>query len=131
MFSPDDSRVVYTMVMPGLKWDSWQVPVLGGSPQPFLANASGLNWVDDHHLVYSSIKSGLHIVIVTSDQSQTDTKEICFPASEGGMSRKALPSRLMASYIITAMGLNRATIWMRDAAGDRPPTDSGYTIDRR
>jgi hypothetical protein len=60
MFSPDDSRVVYTRVVSGLTWDSWHVPVLGGSPQPFLPNASGLNWVDGQRLVYSSIKSGLY-----------------------------------------------------------------------
>src|SRR5262249_15208631 len=38
VFSPDGSRIIYTAFMPGFKWDSWQVPVAGGAPQPFLSN---------------------------------------------------------------------------------------------
>ena len=43
VFSPDDSRVFYTTLLSGLRWDSCQVPVLGGTAQPFLPNASGLD----------------------------------------------------------------------------------------
>jgi len=32
VFSPDGSRIIYTTVQ-SFKWDSWQVPVLGGTPQ--------------------------------------------------------------------------------------------------
>ncbi|HET9832811.1 MAG TPA: protein kinase, partial [Vicinamibacterales bacterium] len=53
VFSPDGSRIIYAAVMPGFKWDSWQVPVLGGAPEPFLPNASGLVWVDNQRLLYS------------------------------------------------------------------------------
>ena len=35
LFSPDDSRIVYTTSFPPLKWDSWQVPVLGGHRRRF------------------------------------------------------------------------------------------------
>src|SRR4029453_17927328 len=53
VFSPDGSRIIYTSVLPGFRCDSWQVPVLGGAPQPFLPNASGLVWIDDQRLLYS------------------------------------------------------------------------------
>src|SRR5205823_6011006 len=71
VFSPDGSRIIDTAVMPGWKWDSWQVPVLGGAPQPFLPNASGLVWLDDQRLLYSEIMGGIHMGIVTSTESRT------------------------------------------------------------
>ena len=59
VFSPDGARIIYTSLTPGFRWDSWQVPVLGGPPQPFLSNASGLVWVDDQRLLYSEIMAGI------------------------------------------------------------------------
>ncbi len=37
IFSPDGSNIAYTV-----PWDTWTVPVLGGTPQLWLPNASGL-----------------------------------------------------------------------------------------
>ena len=72
VFSPDGSRIIYTAVQSlSFKWDSWQVPVLGGTPQPFLPNASGLVWLDDRRLIYSEIMgAGIHMGIVTSTESR-------------------------------------------------------------
>jgi hypothetical protein len=72
VFSPDGSRVIYTAVTQGFRWDSWHVPVLGGAPQPFLPNASGLSWIDDRRLLYSEITSGVHMGIVTSTETRSD-----------------------------------------------------------
>jgi eukaryotic-like serine/threonine-protein kinase len=93
VFSPDGSRIIYTAVMPGFKWDSWQVPVLGGAPQPFLPNASGLVWLDDQRLLYSEIMGGgIHMGIVTSPASRTGSRPIYFPRLDGGMAHRAAPS---------------------------------------
>ena len=92
-FSPDGSRIIYTAVMPGFRWDSWQVPVRGGAPQPFLANASGLVWLDDQRLLYSEIMGGgIHMGIVTSTQSRTGSRPIYFPRLDGGMAHRSAPS---------------------------------------
>ena len=45
VFSPDGSRVAYTVRTADQSWDTWEVPVLGGQPRPWLPNASGLTWI--------------------------------------------------------------------------------------
>jgi DNA-binding winged helix-turn-helix (wHTH) protein/Tol biopolymer transport system component len=92
VFSPDDSTIVYTALLSGLRWDSWQVPVLGGKAQPFLPNASGLRWLRDGRLVYSTIKSGIHMGIATSSESRGDYREIYFPGHADGMAHRTFPS---------------------------------------
>jgi serine/threonine protein kinase len=42
-FSPDNSRISYSVVEP---WDTWEVPVLGGEPHMLLPNASSLTWIE-------------------------------------------------------------------------------------
>jgi DNA-binding winged helix-turn-helix (wHTH) protein/Tol biopolymer transport system component len=92
VFSPDDSRIVYTAGLSGLRWDSWQVPVLGGTPQPFLPNASGVVWLDKRRLVYSTIMSGIHMGIASSTESRSEYREIYFPDRENGMAHRSAPS---------------------------------------
>src|SRR5262249_20467851 len=93
VFSPDGSRIIYAAVTSVNKWDSWLVPVLGGAPQLFLPNASGLVWLDDQRLLYSEIMGGgIHMGIVTSTESRTGSRPIYFPPFEGGMAHRSAPS---------------------------------------
>jgi eukaryotic-like serine/threonine-protein kinase len=92
VFSPDDSRIVYTTLLSGLRWDSWQVPVLGGTPKPFLPNASGLEWLDRRRLVYSTIRTGIHMGIATSTESRSEYREIYFPDRLDAMAHRSAPS---------------------------------------
>lgn len=39
-FSRDGSRIVYTTVGSGGRWDTWVLPVLGGEPRELLPNAA-------------------------------------------------------------------------------------------
>jgi serine/threonine protein kinase len=103
VFSPDGSRIIYTSVTPGFKWDSWQVPVLGGAPQPFLPNASGLVWLDDQRLLYSEIMTGIHMGIVTSTESRTQSKAIYWPQQEGGMAHRSARSPDRKSLLVVEM----------------------------
>jgi Tol biopolymer transport system component len=104
VFSPDGSRIIYAAVMPGFKWDSWQVPVLGGAPQPFLPNASGLVWLDDQRLLYSEIMGGgIHMGIVTSTESRAESRPIYFPRLEGGMAHRSAPSPDRTQVLVVEM----------------------------
>ena len=47
VFTPDGSRVAYTLLTPGGSWETWTVPVSGGNPTRLLSNASGLNGSSD------------------------------------------------------------------------------------
>jgi serine/threonine protein kinase/Tol biopolymer transport system component len=103
VFSPDGSRIVYTAVMPGFTWDSWQVPVLGGAPQPFLPNASGLIWLDDRQMMYAEIMSGVHMGIVTSSESRSDSRTIYFPRGQGSMAHRSARSPDGKSVLLAEM----------------------------
>jgi eukaryotic-like serine/threonine-protein kinase len=82
-FSPDGSRIVYGSVAP---FDTWEVPVLGGTPQIFLRNASSLTWYDNgKRLLFSEIKQGLHMGIVTTDEGRGQSREVYLPPGERSM----------------------------------------------
>jgi len=80
VFSPDGSRLAYTV-----PWDTWIVPVLGGEPRVWLPNASGLTWIDEHDLLFSEIKNGIHMGLVAATESRTGTRDLYIPAHERGM----------------------------------------------
>jgi eukaryotic-like serine/threonine-protein kinase len=80
VFSPDGSRIAYTV-----PWDTWVVPVLGGESRVWLPNASGLTWIDEHHLLFSEIKKGIHMALVTANESRTGPRDLYVPTHERGM----------------------------------------------
>ena len=88
VFTLDGSRVAYTE--PAL--NTWIVPVQGGPPSLLLPNAAGLNWIDDHHVLYSETKGSIHMGIVTSTESRADEREIYFPDHERAMAHYSHPS---------------------------------------
>jgi len=92
VFSPDGSRIAYTVLGPRNTWDTWVVAVLGGSPRPWLPNASGLVWIDRQRLLFSEIKKGVHMAIVTSLESRAESRDIYVPANELGMGHRSYPS---------------------------------------
>ena len=80
VFSPDGSRIAYTV-----PWDTWMVPVLGGESRVWLPNASGLSWIDEHHLLFSEIKKGIHMALVAATESRTGPRDLYVPTHERGM----------------------------------------------
>src|SRR5882672_1419006 len=57
VFSPDAARIAYTTVQRGA-WDTWVVPVPGGTPRLMLPNASGLTWIGEQRVMFSEITKG-------------------------------------------------------------------------
>jgi len=70
-------------------WDTWTVPVLGGEPRRMLPNASGLTWIDPQHLLFSEIKTGIHMAIVTATDSRTEARDVYLPPHERGMAHRS------------------------------------------
>jgi serine/threonine protein kinase len=82
-FSPDGTRIAYSVVDP---WDVWEVPVLGGEPHLLFSNASSLTWIDaGKHLLFSEIKNGLHMGIVTTDEGRGQSRDVYVPEGERSM----------------------------------------------
>ncbi len=102
VFSPDGSRVAY-MQEP---WDTWIVPVLGGEPRMLLPNASGLTWLDKNRMLYSEIKSGIHMGVVTSGENRSREQVVYFPAATTSMVHRsyASPDRKWAILVEMEFG---------------------------
>ena len=73
VFSPDGTRIAYTVVGPKFLWDTWVVPVLGGAPQQWLRNASGLVWTGPQQVMFAEIKKSPHMGIVAADERRIGT----------------------------------------------------------
>jgi eukaryotic-like serine/threonine-protein kinase len=111
-FSPDGSRIAYTTVgarasvanTPGVPFDTWVVPVLGGEPRLWLPNASGLVWIGKSKLLFSEIKDkGLHMAIVTAEESRAGSRDLYLPPHERGMAHRSYPSPDGKSILLVEM----------------------------
>jgi serine/threonine protein kinase/Tol biopolymer transport system component len=92
VFSPDGSRIAYTVV-DKMKWDTWVVPVLNGEPRPWLPNASGLLWIDRQNLLFSEIKNNsFHMAIVTAAESRGGARDVYVPRDVRWMAHRSYPS---------------------------------------
>jgi eukaryotic-like serine/threonine-protein kinase len=91
IFSRDGSRIAYT-ALSGFSWDTWVVPVLAGQSERWLPNASGLVWVDPEHVMFSAIKSGEQMAIVTSTESRGESRDIYVPPKQRGMAHRSYVS---------------------------------------
>jgi serine/threonine protein kinase len=101
-FSPDGSRIAYTVEAP-LSWDTWVVPLLGGQPRRMLPNASALTWIDDHRVLFSEVKKGIHMGIVTATESRTETRDVYVPPTETGMAHESFISPEHKWVLISGM----------------------------
>jgi len=89
-FSPDGSRIAYTVVDQQFHWDTWVVPTLGGEPQPLLRNASGLLWTGPRQVLFSEIKmGGLHMGIVGAEESRIGARDVYLPEDEPAMAHRS------------------------------------------
>jgi Tol biopolymer transport system component len=109
VFTPDGARIVYTRVggvgaaVGGGAWDSWSVPALGGEPTRMLPNASGLTWLGEHRVLFSEIRTGLHMGIVTATEGRAESRDIYFPSHERAMAHFSYASPDRESVLIVEM----------------------------
>jgi DNA-binding winged helix-turn-helix (wHTH) protein/Tol biopolymer transport system component len=89
VFSPDGSRIAYTATDKSFGWNTWVVPVLGGEPQKLLPNAAALTWADSQHVVFSEIKTGFHMGVVTALESRAAERDVYLPADMDGMAHRS------------------------------------------
>jgi eukaryotic-like serine/threonine-protein kinase len=89
-FSPDSSTIAYTARRDApFSWDTWSVPVLGGEAHLMLPNAEGLTWIDGGHLLFSEIKTGVHMAVVTATDTRDQSRDAYVPPRERGMAHRS------------------------------------------
>lgn len=87
--SPDGSRIAYTATDASGGWNTWVVPVLGGESQETLKNAAALTWIDRGQVLFSEIKTGVRMAIVTAAESRAGERDVYVPANEDGMAHRS------------------------------------------
>ena len=90
-FSPDGAYVAYS-VLDSSGWNTYRVPSLGGEPQLFLQNASGLTWLADGRLLFSAQRGSIHMGIVAATPTRADERDVYWPAHQRGMAHFSYPS---------------------------------------
>ena len=101
-FSPDGSRIAYGTATP---FDMWEVPVLGGEAHLMFPNASSLTWIDaGKRLLFSEIKEGIHMAVVTTDQGRGQNRDVYVPTSDRAMAHHSYLSPDGKWVLIVEMG---------------------------
>ncbi len=101
-FSPDNSQIAYGIVIP---FDTWEVPVLGGEPHMLLPNASSLTWIEGgKRLLFSEIKEGIHMVVVTTDEGRGNSRDVYVPTGERSMAHLSYLSPDGRWVLVVEMG---------------------------
>jgi DNA-binding winged helix-turn-helix (wHTH) protein/Tol biopolymer transport system component len=103
-FSPDGSQITYTVADATHGWSTVTLPALGGEPRPLIPNAAGLTWLDAHHVLFSEVKSGLHMGLVQATANRSDVRDIYLPKHERGMAHFAYASPDRSSVLVVEMG---------------------------
>ncbi len=89
----DDNRLYFTQIEGPFAWNTYELPLLGGQePKLFMANATGLSWIGGDRVLFSTISTGVHMKLSTSNPSRTDERDIYVPADhmQGMVHRSAL-----------------------------------------
>jgi serine/threonine protein kinase len=90
-FSPDGSRIAYT-ALENFHWNTYEVGVTGGEPKLLLPNATGLTWIDDQRLLFSELRAGAHMGLVSAGPTRGEEHDVYFPSSEKGMVHRSYVS---------------------------------------
>jgi Tol biopolymer transport system component len=141
VFSPDGNRIVYS-VNDGGSWDTWEVQTLRGEARPWLRNASGLTWVGQKALLFSEIKTGNHMVIATSSDGRSASRDLYVPPHTSGMAHRSYASPDAKWALLVEM--DQQGVWLPCrrvpiAGGDSQPagppksrcTDAAWSTDGR
>lgn len=92
-FSQDSSRVYFTQIEGPFAWNTYELPLLGGQePKLLMANATGLSWIGGDRVLFSTIRTGIHMKLSTSNVSRTDERDVYVPRDhmQGMVHRSAL-----------------------------------------
>jgi eukaryotic-like serine/threonine-protein kinase len=103
VFSPDGSQIAYTVLTEAGSFDTWTVPTIRGEPHAWLPNAEGLTWTSPQSILFSEIKGGVHMAVVTADIGRTHSKDIYLPPDTRGMAHRSYLSADGKSILLVEM----------------------------
>jgi class 3 adenylate cyclase/Tol biopolymer transport system component len=127
VFSLDGTQVAFTALGQALAWDTWVVPVLGGSPTRFLRNAAGLVWMDSQNVLFAEVMDNAwHMGIVTATENRANERELYFPDHERAMAHYGYRSPDKRSVLIVEM--DRTATFQRCRVLPFDASSTGYQV---
>jgi eukaryotic-like serine/threonine-protein kinase len=87
VFSPDGSRIVYTVGGP--PYEIWTVPVTGGKSQLLMRNAASLTWTSSGRVMFAEFRQAIRSAIVSSTESRSELRDVYVPENVSGMAQRA------------------------------------------
>ena len=104
-FTPDGSAITYTVVQSdSAYWSTYIVPVLGGEPKLLLPNAEDLHVLPGRKLLFSEVRRGFQMALVTSDEARTGQRDVYVPPTDRGMAHLSALSPDGTQVLLTEMG---------------------------
>jgi Tol biopolymer transport system component len=91
-FTPDGTRIAYTMVDAQWNWDTWIVPAQGGEPERFLKNATSLTWTGQGRILFSEKRSNGGLGVVIAQEGRIGQRDIYIPLNDRGMTQRSQAS---------------------------------------
>jgi Tol biopolymer transport system component/tRNA A-37 threonylcarbamoyl transferase component Bud32 len=102
-FSPDGSRIAYTVASRD-SWDTWVVSVLaGGESQLLLPNTEGLNWIGAGQVLFSEARKIPRMATVTAGESRAQQRDVYVPKAANGMAHYSTLSPDRKQVLIVEM----------------------------
>ena len=92
-FSLDGKALYFTQIEGAFAWNTYEQALLGGQePRLFMPNATGLSWLGQDRVLFSTIESGIHMKLATSNSARTNERDIYVPDdhSQGMVHRSAV-----------------------------------------
>jgi len=82
-FSEDGTRLYFTQIEGSFAWNTYELPLLGGQePKLLMPNATGLSWIGSDRVLFSAIRTGIHMKLATSNVGRTDERDIYVPSDD-------------------------------------------------
>jgi Tol biopolymer transport system component len=107
-FSPDNASIAYSTIDP---WNTLEVPVLGGSSHILLPNSSSLTWIErGKRLLFSELREGAHLVVVTTDESRGNSRDVYAPPGKRSMAHHSYLSPDGQRVLIVQMDTRGALV---------------------
>ena len=111
-FTPDGSRITYSVAnMGSYEWNTFTMSLFGGEPRLLLRNAEGLTWLSDRQVLFSEVKTGVHMGVVTAAADGSGRRGVYLPEHERAMAHFSYASPDRKSVLVIEMDHTGA--WMR------------------
>ena len=126
-FTPDGSRITYSIADFGSsEWTTFAMSLFGGEPRLLLRNAEGLTWLSDRQVLFSEIKTGMHMGVVTAAADGSGRRAVYLPEHERAMAHFSYASPDRRWVLVIEM--DHTATWQRCRLAPLDGSSAGWAV---